>query len=192
MKGTAAMPVVLEVALFQAAWWLAVLGTVAGWICAAPIVVAIYLLFQLTRVDPERHVRIVTAALVLGAAGFLIDSLLSAGGVLTFASRSAGAPAPLWVAALWAQLAGAAAPFARLADRPLLAAALGALAGPLAYRTGAALGAVEIHAGGLGALAALALVWALATPAIAVLSRWVVAAPADGGETVPDLEERAL
>jgi hypothetical protein len=181
MRAPSVGALALEVALFQGAWLAAVLGTVAGWSCSAPIAVAVYLLFQLTRVGPACHVRLATAALSFGVAGFAIDSLLSAGGLLGFTGRPPGATAPLWMAALWAQLAGSAPALSRIAGRPVLAAALGAIAGPLAYRAGVALGAIELRTGDWTALATLALVWALALPAVAAVCRRVVA-PSGRGE----------
>jgi hypothetical protein len=181
-----------EAALFQAAWLAAVLGTVAGWSCSAPIAVALYLLVQLTRIDPASHVRLAAAALSFGVAGFAVDSLLSTGGILDFTGRSPGSAAPLWMAALWAQLAGAAPMLSRIAARPALAAALGAIGGPLAYRAGVALGAIELRAEEWAALGTLALVWALALPIVAVVSRRVIAPPGHGAATAGEIDEWAL
>jgi hypothetical protein len=53
--------------------------------------------------------------------------------------------APLWVVALWAQFATLLRnPLRWLRDRPLLAALLGLAGGPLAWASGARLGAVQL------------------------------------------------
>lgn len=192
MRATTVASVAFEVALFQSAWLVAVLGTVAGWSCSAPIAVALYLLLQLTRIDPACHVRLATAALSFGVVGFVVDSLLSAGGVIGFTGRPPGSATPLWMAALWAQLAGAAPTLSRLAGRPVLAAVLGAIGGPLAYRAGVALGAIELRTDPTIAIGTLALVWALALPAVAAVSRRVVAPSGRGESSAREVDEWAF
>jgi membrane protein implicated in regulation of membrane protease activity len=59
-----------------------------------------------------------------------------------------------------------------LAGRPLLAAALGAVGGPLAYFGGVGLGALAFPGGLAWALALIAVEWAIAMPLLLGLNRW--------------------
>ena len=79
---------------------------------------------------------------------------------------------PLWVAALWLLFAATLnSSLAWLSGRPLLAAALGALAGPLSFKAGVGLGAGEYLTTPLHASAVLAILWSLALPGAFVVSR---------------------
>jgi len=89
-----------------------------------------------------------TAVLCAAAAayGFATDSALAAAGLAAF--RGGAGASTAWMAGLWAA-------FGVGLTASLRAAA--ALAGPLAYRAGAALGALELH--GPAAWPAVALRW---------------------------------
>lgn len=164
----------VDIALFQAAWWLTVLGAATGRPGAGPLVIAAYLALCWWRAPRPSRARLVASALALGATGFAVDSFHAASGLLAFAGGH-GPLAPLWIVSLWAQLAGAAPALARLADRPLLAAALGAVGGPAAYAAGARVGAAVLAPDPGGPIASLVLTWALALPLAARLARWSLA-----------------
>jgi hypothetical protein len=135
--------------LFDALWFVCVrFRGVAGAAAAASLA----LLFVALARDRARVARFVVAA---SLAGFLADSLLERAGLFAFAGgpRPPGA-APLWVLGLW--LAFATLPpgcLAGLRGRPVLAALLGAAAGPLSYALGARIGAVSLGAPGYAAAA---------------------------------------
>ena len=109
------------------------------------------------------------------ACGILLDGSLAGSGLLQYASPKPALLAPAWILALWAAFAmtlNHSMTFLR--GRPLLAAAFGAVGGPLAY-LGASRGfdAVAFVEPGWPALLGLALGWGLAMPALAVLAhRW--------------------
>jgi len=107
------------------------------------------------------------------ACGIVLDGSLAGSGLLQYASPQPALLAPAWILALWAAFAmtlNHSMTFLR--GRPLLAAAFGAVGGPLAY-LGASRGfdAVAFADPALPALLGLALGWGLAMPALAVLAR---------------------
>lgn len=109
------------------------------------------------------------------ACGIVLDGSLAGSGLLHYASAQPSLLAPAWILLLWAAFAmtiNHSMTFLR--GRPLLAAAFGAVGGPLAH-LGAARGfdAVVFADPGWPALLALALGWGLAMPILAVLAqRW--------------------
>jgi hypothetical protein len=153
---------------FQAGWWAVVLGAAAGQPGLGIGVVALLLAWHLARVRPflKEAVLIGLAALV----GLAFESLLQASGWVAYAGGGSGLLAPLWMAALWANFAATLnVSLGPLQQRPWLAAALGAVGGPLAYWGGAGLGAMTFHYLVAG-LAALAVAWALLTPLLLALA----------------------
>jgi len=158
----------------QAAWWWAVLLAgrgQAGLAAALPVaVVAVHLALR-----PAARAPLLPA--VIGAAlyGFATDGLLVALGLLGFAGSVAP---PAWMAALWAVFGVAlTASLRSLASWPAWAIALAAaIAGPLAYRAGAALGALGFPAGDAAGMGAVAVQWALGLPLLAAVGRRAAAA----------------
>ena len=105
----------------------------------------------------------------VGLLGFALDGAVTSAGVMSFPPGAATAwTAPLWMTALWVNLATALNLGLRvLRGRYLLALGIGAVGGPLIYGSGASTGALSFeHAWGsvvVGAEFALALpllVWA--------------------------------
>jgi hypothetical protein len=164
------MTVVINVALFQLGWFACVLGAAHGlpWIGpVAAVVIVTWHLAHARRAQPE-------LALAAGAllAGAIFDTLLLHTGWIHF---NAGAlipgTAPIWMMALWAIFATSLNVSLRwMRTRPGLAVIFGALGGPLAYYSGARLGALTFTAIG-PALGVVALGWALLTPALLAAAR---------------------
>jgi hypothetical protein len=160
----------LNVAAFQAGWFACVLGAAHGlpWIgvAAAAAVVAWH---TSGAQQPARELTLVVAALAVGAT---FDSALATSRWVEFAPPAAAeGVAPYWILALWALLATTLnLSLGWLRGRPALAAALGFIAGPLAYLAGARLGALEILKPA-AALVALALGWAVVLPLLLALAR---------------------
>ena len=155
---------------FQAGWFACVLGAahgrpwlgvltaaliVGGWLVAAPRPQAFALLLLLT-----------------GTVGWSWDSWLTVLGLTGYAAGPLTPPmAPVWILALWLLLASTLHLSMRwLQERLLLSAALGAVAAPLAYLSGARLGALTLLKV-QPALWAQALGWALLLPALLRLAR---------------------
>lgn len=157
---------------YQAVWFVAVIG--AGHGLAWPGVLGM-LVYALVQLACARNLRVDLALMAAGLVmGFLLDGSLGRSGLADYA---AGWPnpalAPGWILALWVTFALTFSQSLRYLQRRLwLAALLGLVGGPLAY-LGAARGwqVVTFAEPTWRALLALALGWALATPALAWLAR---------------------
>ncbi len=156
--------------LGQAGWFACVLGAARGqaWIGVGVVVVLVAL--HLLRVPrPLEEAKLLVSVMLIGG---LWDSGLVSGGLLTYPHGTlVDASAPGWILALWLLFAAQFNTTYRwLKTRMLAAAILGAVAGPLSFRAGAALGALHF-AKPWPAASALAIGWALLVPLTVVLSR---------------------
>lgn len=160
----------LDAAAQQLGWWGAVLCASLGLL--APAAAAAFLPLALLLALGTDRARILGLALAAAAYGLSLDSLLTRSGLLHFAGG--GSLPPAWMVGLWASFGAAlTASLSRPARWPLpLLAAAAAIAGPVAYRGGAALGAIEFGPAGLWpAAAAVAAQWAFGVPILSVLAR---------------------
>jgi len=155
--------------LQQGAWWCAVLCAAHGAPGLAALAGAAVLVAHLL-VRSEERVRVASTALAAALYGLATDTLLRASGLVSFAG--AGVASPAWMVGLWAAFAAGLTASLRVTLRwpPLALAAAAALAGPLAYRAGAALGALAFPAGSV-ALLAVAAQWCLGVPLLARIAR---------------------
>lgn len=165
------MQTLVNLALYEAGWIAAI--TLAargrfGWAAAVPL--ALTAVHVVLSRQPERELGLVAAASLVGCG---VDTVMIALGAL--APRGSGvlvALPPLWLVALWAQLATLVRFSLRwLAGRYLLAALLGGLGGPVAFLVGVQMGAAAFPSGATRAMLLLAPAWALATPALFALGR---------------------
>lgn len=166
----AAWRLAVNLLAYQAGWAAAVLGAAHGrpWLGAGAALLLVVMHLALTRpVLPE--LRLVVAVTVLGCA---VDTAQAALGVFRFGEP--GWPAwlcPPWLAAVWALFATTLRVGLRwLRSRPVHAALLGAIGGPLAYGGGVRLGAVTADWPAGWMLLELALLWAALVPALVSLA----------------------
>jgi len=159
----------LNFVLFQAAWFAGVLGAAHDMpLLGTMAVVAVIAWHIVVSARPAAEAKLVAAALAIGA---LFETFCAQLGQVTFTS---GQPephlAPYWMVAMWGLLAIALNVTMRwMKRRWLLAAALGAIAGPMSYAAGVRLGAATfIHA--TAALTTLAIAWAVLMPTMMWLS----------------------
>lgn len=152
--------------LFQIGWTIAVAGAARGAIWLGPVVMAVVVGVHVGMVsDRARQLRYI---LLVGLFGTLADTLLASLGATSYPSSAPHWPfafAPPWISALW--IGFATLPrfsLAWLAQRPWLAALLGATGGPLSYFAGVRMGAVGVSADPLLTWASLAVEYSLATP----------------------------
>jgi len=147
-------------------WFACVLGAVWGRPLMGPLVVAGLLALHLAMMEHRRR----EIALVLGAGllGYSLDSALVLAGAIDFGPGSGPlAPTKLWMVALWMNYAsGLNLALYWLAGRPVLAAALGAVGGPLAYWAGVQLGALVLPDGPQWGLPLIGTSWVVAMPAL--------------------------
>jgi len=164
------MPIAANFVAFQLGWFAIVLGAAYGLPWAGSAAALAIVAWHLTRAArPRAELVLVLAAAGVGA---LWDSLLAALGLVEFPNGTIVAgTAPYWMVALWMLFATTLnLSLAWLKRNLLLAAALGAIGGPLAYLAGARLGAL-VFVEQTVALAALAIGWALLTPLLVALAR---------------------
>jgi hypothetical protein len=165
----------LDIVGNQAVWFVAVVGAGRGLAWPGVAAAAAFTAWHLSTAAPaSRAWRMVLAAV---AVGLLFDGSLARLGWVRYAAPADGAwaalGAPAWILALWVAFAlTLTRSLAALQQRLALAALVGAIGGPLAF-LGAARGwnAVEFAEPAARALAALAVGWAFALPALAVLAR---------------------
>jgi len=155
--------------LFQAAWFAAVLGAarqVPLWGTAC--VVAVIGWHVAISARPAAEARLVALACCIG---FAFESAMAVQGLVRYPSgQPAAALAPYWLVALWGLLAISPNVTLRwLKGRPVLAAAIGAVAGPAAFASGARLGAANFT-DSARALVAIGVSWAVLLPALMWLS----------------------
>jgi len=156
-------------AVFEAAWFAAVLGAAHGvplWGTAAVAAAVAWHLGVSAR--PRREAALVAS---VAAIGLVVESALVLQGHVVYAS---GQPvawlAPYWMVALWAEFAIALNVTLRwLKHRPVLAGVLGALAGPLSFVGGVRLGGARF-VDAPAALLTLAGVWGVLMPLLMALS----------------------
>jgi hypothetical protein len=167
----------LNFSMFYLGWFACVVGAAREHLWLGPIVVSAILLTHLAMTsNRQREVRLV---FLIGLFGFTVDTLQASIGLYAFTHTSV-VPwlCPPWMVALWVVFATTLnSSLLWLAGRYRLAAALGALCGPLSYAAGARLGAIRLSATPLASLVGIALVWALALPALLVIQR-VLSTPA--------------
>lgn len=144
--------------LVQAGWFACALEPVWKWPGLALVGVGVVVLIHLALV-PERlpFVRWLAFA---AAWGTVIDSFQSALGVLIFPEPRPGFACPLWFTCLWINFACVwPLGLSWLIPRPILAAGLGAVAGPASYYGGAELGSLGLGSPLWISLSAIGLAW---------------------------------
>jgi hypothetical protein len=163
------MKMLLNFAAFQLGWFACVLGGANQLPWLGTLVAILIVTWHLSQAQqPGREFTLLAA---VGALGATWDSLLVAGGWLSYPSGTLLADtAPHWIVAMWVLFASTLNVSLRwLRGRWVMATLLGAAGGPLAYYAGAQLGGVVIVEP-LFALTALALGWAIFVPLLIKLS----------------------
>ena len=174
--------VIASGALFQVAWLVCVLAGSASLVLAYTLInLAVHLRFiaDLPR-EPAWLVVICLAGIVLDGVMFLVGVLQNSDGSTVL---------PFWLVCLWLNFAMALRySFAFLQRNLVVAAALGALAGPFSYFSGAMLnGDVSLQQPLTYSLSALALTWGLFLPLAAALARSAVFAGSISTKRVEDV-----
>ena len=164
------MPAIANFVAFQLGWFAVVLGAAYGWPWIGTAAALAIVAWHVTRAPrPSAELVLVVSAAAIGA---LWDSALAALGLVVYPhGMLVEGTAPHWIVALWMLFAATLNVSLGWLKRSLaLAAAFGALGGPLAYLAGAKLGALAMPQP-VPATAALALGWALLTPLLVIVAR---------------------
>ncbi len=164
------MNIFINIVAYQLCWFACILGAANAMPWAGVLITAAVVGYHLyTARKPGAEIALIVFAAVLGA---VWDSALVAAGWLVYPSGTLiEGTAPYWIVTLWIGFATTLNVSMRwLKGRLLLASALGAIAGPLAYFGGAKLGGV-IFVNPAAGLSALAVGWALIMPLLAAMSK---------------------
>jgi hypothetical protein len=155
--------------VFQAAWFAAVLGAAHGmpWlgVVAVPMALALHL-----ALSPGWRPELLLALAAAGT-GFVFDSILIAAGMFSPVPYILPSPfSSLWMVMLWVNLATTMnVSMGWLRGRYVLGLVFGAIGGPLAYYSGAKLGAMTRLPDPRGLLGT-GIAWAIALPLLLVVN----------------------
>ncbi len=158
-------------------WWSSVLSAAQGLVWIGPTVIAVLVAIHLTLM-PARRREIANMA-AAGLFGYGVDSVLVITGAFGIpASAQVGWPSPVWMVALWVNLATALnIALYWLVKKRVLGAVLGAVGAPLAYMGGWQFGGLTAPAGVWVLAGAVAVEWAIATPLVLTgavyIARWM-------------------
>ena len=170
------MAMLINLALMQVSWFACVLGAANDLPWAGVLVTLAVVAWHLLRTtQPRKETMVLLGALVVGIA---LDSALASSGLMTFASGTVvtGLTTP-WMLSLWLGFATTLNASLRwLMTRPLFAVLFGAAGGPLAYWSGAKLGAIALNGAALGLLC-IGLGWASAMGFFVLLTKRIGHAP---------------
>lgn len=160
---------IVNLIAFQCCWFASVLGGAAGMPWLGPLFAALWL---------PLHIRATGAFMIVetkliftaGVLGYLLDSVVVLSGGMSFPAQALlGAPTTLWMVTLWLGFAATLRhALGWIRGRYLLAALLGAIAGPFAYWSGAKLGAVVLT-DPVASLLMVGAEWLIAMPLLLLL-----------------------
>jgi Na+/phosphate symporter len=172
--GKSIMPwrLVVDILGFQSTWWACALGAGAGRWEPGVAVGAAVAAGQLAA-SGERRAILITM-LAAAAMGILAESALVAAGLVQYAAPwPIPGLAPAWLIVLWVVFATCIPATDRMLGKHALAkaAVIGAVVAPPTYWAGEGLGALTLAPPSWHALAAFAIVWAIATPAMLAVYR---------------------
>lgn len=163
------MRILVNVLGFKIGWLSSVLGAAAQMPWLGPVVVVLVASVHLLQAHrPELELGLLVTAAVIG---ICFDSFIVAMGWVTYPSGQFSAMlAPYWIVTMWVLFATTLnCAMAWLKGRAMLAAILGATAGPASYYAGQKLGAIEFVEP-VAALSALAIGWAVVMPLLMVIA----------------------
>jgi hypothetical protein len=175
---------------FDFAWFAAVWGGANGWqwLGSLPAVAIAGLHLLLNRHVAWQEAKLIAAILLFG---ILLETGLMGAGLIRYAGMAPGQILPpVWIWALW--LGFATIPTGSLTwlqGRGFVQMVFGAVFGPLAYWTGAKMGAATLGESAAASLFGIGLAWFLAFPALMLLADTISPRPRPGrtseAETAP-------
>jgi hypothetical protein len=159
----------LNFVVFQVAWFACVIAGASDRALVGTLVVAGAVGLHLALAPAAR--REAALVLIVSSLGLFWDSLIVSLGLMSYPSGTiAPGVAPVWIVAMWALFATTLnGSLSWLKGRPLLAALMGGIGGPLAYLAGQRLGGIEIIDPVLG-LVAQGLGWSVLMPLLTMIA----------------------
>lgn len=160
----------INLAAFQACWFAAVLGAGAGWPLLGPAFAVLWLPIHILANKSSAGIEL-KLIVVAGVLGYLLDSALVLGGLLSFPPQAElGMPSTLWMVTLWLGFAATLRhALGWLRGHYAIAALLGAVFGPLAYWGGSELGAITLT-DPLASLLSVSVEWLVAMPLLLLVT----------------------
>ncbi len=159
----------MNIAAFKVGWLSSVVGGASQlpWIGPVAVLLAISLHLYFAR-RPQSELMLIVSCGLIGAA---FDSFLVTAGWVSYSSGVFFEyAAPYWIIAMWMLFATTLnVSMQWMSGKPLLAAVMGLVAGPLSYIAGNKLGAIEF-VNETAALSALAVGWAVMLPLLMQLA----------------------
>jgi Protein of unknown function (DUF2878) len=153
---------------YQLAWFAVILTAARGAVWAGALVALLVTAVHLGLRREPLELKLIGIAAVFG---LIVDTTLSATGLVRFADPSPVPLAPYWMLALWIAFATTLNHSLRwLLLRPPVAALGGAIGGPLAYLAGEKLGALTL-ASPTAALPVIGALWIAAMWGLSILIR---------------------
>ncbi len=168
----ATLHAVVNFALFQLAWFAAIMGGASGYggLAGLPAVAVVMLHLGLNRLSWRGEAWLILGVTLLG---LVVETAFITLGALHYAGSDTGAMLPpLWISALW--LAFGTLPNGSLhwlKGKMLLQIGLGAVLGPLSYVAGVRLGAAVMGEPEWLSIGVIATGWGLAMPIMFRLAR---------------------
>ncbi len=163
------MQILINILGFKVGWMSSVVGAAQEMPWLGPAVLVAVLIVHLRQAArPDLEIGLVVACGVIGA---WFDSILAATGWVAYPSgQIVPHIAPYWIIAMWMLFATTLnRSMSWLKGRLPLAAAMGAIAGPLSYYAGSRLGGIVFESP-LPAIIALAVGWGLIMPVVVMLA----------------------
>lgn len=163
------MSILINVLGFKVGWLSSVIGGAREMPWLGPAVLVVVLALHLRQAKrPDLELGLVVAC---GIIGVWFDSMLAASGWVSYPSGQIDPHlAPYWIVAMWMLFATTLnRSMSWLKGRLVLAAVMGAIAGPLSYLAGSRLGGIEFEAP-LAATIALSVGWAVIMPVVVSLA----------------------
>ena len=159
---------------FQTGWWVCILGVGHGFEVPA-MALSLKLIWLHIYQAPDRTQELKLAAVALGL-GIVVDSALQYFSIIQFYGWALWQLSPFWLWILWVLFAMTLnSSLAWLQALPLwLSALAGGVFGPLTYLAGARFAAAAVSSD-INHIAALALAWAVALPALVVVAKQLCA-----------------
>ena len=157
---------------FQSVWFLSLFGagTHRAWLGA--LALAVFTAWHFRSAHNPRAELVLVA--IAGMVGLVVDTAFIQTHLLAYAEPLPFAGvAPYWILGMWINFALTLNGSLRwLHGRYMLAAALGAIGGPLAYAAGVKLKAATLLAGDVVVYGVLAATWAIAVPLLVLTTDW--------------------
>ncbi|MFT5426312.1 MAG: hypothetical protein ACI9ZT_001253 [Gammaproteobacteria bacterium] len=149
--------------LYQAAWFVTIFSAAYGEPTIGVLFTMLWMLFHLSFVviKTKNELMLIGAAIIIGC---LFESGLVLSGFISYPELTAlVTPAPIWMIALWVNLAATINySMSWMKGRYFTTAILGAIAGPLAYLAGERFGAIILH--DMSSVVAVSLMWLVSMP----------------------------